>query len=246
MRNLPREVVFFHNKRMRTLYASLAVLFAGVLHAQTSENGNNADAGSDQRILGIIPNYQTVSDPTPTTPPLTPLQKWKLFVRESADPFTIASAGIGAGISQARRGDPRYGKGMGAFGQRFGAALADETSQNFFSDAVLATWLHQDPRYFRKGPASGVLARTFYAISRPFVTRKDSGRPAVNWSQLAGTSLGIALSNAYYPPQSINLRENGSRFITSLGGSALGNLLPEFWPDLRRKFLHKNDQAISP
>jgi hypothetical protein len=215
---------------------------AGGLGAQTA--GPSADA-SDDRILKIIPNYQTVNDPTPATPPLTTRQKFKLFVRESTDPFNIASAALGAAISQGHASDPKYGVGASAYGQRLGAALADETSQEFFSDAVLASWWRQDPRYFRKGTGS-VLARSFYAISRVFVGRMDSGRSAGNWSNLAGTALGIGLSNVYYPRSSITFSENGSRFLTSLSASAFGNLLPEFWPDIRRKFQHKNGPSTTP
>ena|SRR5271165_204726 len=241
----------------RTPFPWLALLLAASLNAQPANNGNNGSASNtsasggsasstsasdddSERILGVIPNYQTVNDPTPATPPLTPLQKWTLAARESSDPFTIVAAGLGASISQAHNGDPKYGShGASAFSQRFGAALADETSQNLFSDALLATWLHQDPRYFRKGPGSRVLTRVGYALSRPFVTRMDSGGPSVNWSSLVGTSMGIALSNAYYPPPSVTAGESAMRLISSLGGAALGNLLPEFWPDIRRKFSHR-------
>ena len=222
---------------MRALFAGVAFLVAANLNAQSSSPGNSAD---EDRILGIIPNYQTVSDPTPATPALTPLQKWQLAARESYDPFSIATAGLGAYMSQARNGDPQYGSHGGkALSQRFGAAVADETSQNLLADGLLATWLHEDPRYFRKGPGSRVLTRIGYALSRPFVTRMDSGRSSVNWSQLLGTTTGIALSNAYYPAQSRNASVSASRLITSMGGAAIGNLLPEFWPDIRKKFRHK-------
>ncbi len=229
--------------------AFLVLLSTASLNAQPAGNGNSTSASDDdsERILGVIPNYQTVNDPTPATPPLTSLQKWELAARESSDPFTIAAAGLGAAISQAHNGDPKYGPhGASAFGQRFGAALADETSQNIFADALLASWLHEDPRYFRKGPGSRVLTRVGYALSRPFVTRMDSGRPSVNWSELAGTSMGIALSNAYYPPQSRTAGESSMRLISSLGGAALGNLLPEFWPDIRKKFARKPSATGAP
>jgi hypothetical protein len=50
--------------------------------------------------------------------------------------------------------------------------------------------------------------------------------------------LGIELSNAYYPPKSVNGEEMGERVVTSLIASALGNLLPEFWPDFKAKLPH--------
>jgi len=187
------------------------------------------------RILGIIPNFQTVNDPTKPYVPLQVREKWLLFVRETVDPYTFASAAAGAGISQWHNDDPKYGAGFKPYMQRFGAAYADVATQNFFSDAVLASFFHEDPRYFRKGPGSPVIHRIFYAMSRVVITRRDSGRDAFNFSGVLGMGMGIALSNAYYPPASINGPEMGSRVGTSLLSSALGNLLPEFWPDFKAK-----------
>jgi hypothetical protein len=187
------------------------------------------------RIFGIIPNFQTVNDPAKQYVPLRAREKWLLFVRESVDPYTFASAAAGAGISQWHNSDPKYGVGFRAYMQRFGAAQADVTTQNFFSDAVLASFFHEDPRYFRKGPGSPVVHRIFYAMSRVVITRRDSGKDSFNFSGILGMGMGIGLSNAYYPPASVNAAEMGSRVGTSLISSALGNLLPEFWPDFKAK-----------
>jgi hypothetical protein len=134
--------------------------------------------------------------------------------------------------------DPKYGTGSAAYMQRFGAAQADLTSQNFFQDAILATLFHEDPRYFRKGPGATVLRRIIYAMSRAAITRRDSGKEGFNFSGILGMEMGIALSNAYYPPRSVNGGEVAYRTITSFSASALGNLLPEFWPDIRQKWDH--------
>ena len=190
---------------------------------------------SNDRILGIIPNFQTVSDPTTPYRPLRARDKWRLFVKESVDPFAFFSAAAGAGISQWQNGDPKYGVGFEPYMQRFGAAQADLTSQNFFQDGVLASLLHEDPRYFRMGPGSTVLRRIAYAMSRAAITRRDSGKDGFNFSGLVGMELGIALSNAYYPPKSVNGEEVAERTFTSLAATALGNLLPEFWPDIKEK-----------
>jgi len=190
---------------------------------------------SDDRILGIIPNFQTVSDPETPYIPLRVRDKWKLFVKETVDPYTFASAAAGAGMSQWRNQNPKYGDGFLPYMQRFGAAQADFTTQNFFSDAVLASWFHEDPRYFREGPRKPVLHRIAYALSRVAITRRDSGRDGVAFSGILGTGLGIALSNAYYPPASVSGAEMKARLITSFGSGALGNLLPEFWPDIKAK-----------
>jgi hypothetical protein len=207
------------------------------------QSGGTTSSGiSDDRILGVIPNFQTVSDPEKPYVPLRIRDKWLLFAKESADPYTFGMAAAGAALSQWHNNDPKYGYGYQAYFQRFGAAQADVTSQNFFSDAVLASLLHEDPRYFRMGPGNTVIHRIFYAISRVAITRKDSGKDGFSVSGVVGTGMGIALSNAYYPPASRTGAEMGYRLFSSFTSSALGNLLPEFWPDVRQKLAHYRHQ----
>lgn len=195
---------------------------------------------NDTRILGVIPDFQTVTETRgQATTPLTRKQKWGLAIKETADPFNIVNAALAAGFSQIGDQTPKYGEGGAAYGERFGAALADFGMQNFFSAGVLASLLHQDPRYFRRGPRSGIPARTLYAISRIAVTRQDSGRSAFNASGVFGMSLGIAASNLYYPSKSIRGSVMACRVETSLFGSLTGNLLSEFWPDIQKKFFHR-------
>ena len=191
------------------------------------------------RILGVIPDYQTV-EATVTTP-LTARQKWGLAFKESVDPFNIVSAGIGAAFSQEGNQTPKYGEGGRAFAQRYGAALADLTTQNIFSAGLLATVLHQDPRYFRMGPeGGGIPKRVVYSVSRLFIARQDSGRTAFNASGIGGMVLGIAASNLYYPAPSVNAEVMACRLTTSLFSGVTGNLMSEFWPDVQRKiFRHR-------
>jgi len=194
---------------------------------------------SDQRILGVIPNFQAVSDPTAPFVPLTAKEKWKLFARESYDPFTAGSALLGAALSQRGNQSPKYGNGGKAYAQRFGAAMADFTAQNLFSAAVLASVLHQDPRYYRMGPRRGILYRAGYSVSQLVSTRQDSGKRAFNASGVFGMGLGIAASNLYYPPGSRSAREMESRIGSSFMGGAIGNLMSEFWPDIRTRVLSR-------
>ena len=161
------------------------------------------------------------------------------LVRETIDPYTFASAAAGAAISQVSDRDPKYGRGLEPYMQRFGAAQADVATQNFFSDAVLASHLREDPRYFRKGKGNSMLRWIGYALSRTAITRTDSGRESFNFSGILGMGMGIALSDAYYPRQSVGGRELESRVITSVASSALGNLLPEFWPDIKEKLARR-------
>jgi hypothetical protein len=194
---------------------------------------------NEERILKLIPDYQTVRDTSHPVAPMTAAEKWNLGWRETIDPFNIATAAMTAAFSQRGNQTPKYGEGWPDYGRRFGAAVGDFGTQSFFSAGVFATLLRQDPRYFRKGPASGVARRAWYSASRLFVCRNDAGRPAFNGSGLLGMSLGIAASNLYYPSASRTGTIMAGRVETSLLGGVTGNFMSEFWPDIQRKFFHK-------
>ena len=99
-------------------------------------------------------------------------------MKEAADPFTVASAVMTAGFSQKGDQTPGYGEGAAAYGKRFGAALADFSSQSFFSAGVMASLLHQDPRYYRRGPGHPVASRVLYSV-QPAGDRAHGFRQAV-------------------------------------------------------------------
>lgn len=195
---------------------------------------------NQQRIMGVLPDYLTVRDTTKPVAPLTSKEKWALVEQETVDPVNIATAFVTAAQSQRGNQTPSYGEGYANFGRRFGAALADFGTQNFFSAGLLAHVLHQDPRYFRRGPQSKILPRIVYSLSRLVVARQDSGRAAFNASGIGGMMMGIAASNLYYPAASVKGSVMVGRISTSMMGGAIGNLVSEFWPDLQQKFFKKH------
>ncbi len=198
---------------------------------------------NDARIMGVIPDYQTVTEGTAGITPLTRTQKWGLALKETIDPFNIINAGLSAGFSQIGDQTPKYGEGGAAYARRFGAALADFGTQNLFSAGLLATLLHQDPRYFRRGPQSRIVRRVLHSVSRVAVARQDSGRATFNASGILGMAMGIGASNLYYPSRSIRAEVMAGRVETCLFGSVTGNLMSEFWPDIQKKFFHRRQRG---
>src|ERR1035438_7980382 len=196
-----------------------------------------------ERIMGVIPDFQTVRDPNAAFVPLTPKQNWSLAFRENVDPFNIASAAMAAAFSQMGNQTPKYGEGGTAYSKRFGAALADFGTQNIFSAGLLANVLHQDPRYYRRGPGTGVLKRVVYSASRIAIARQDTGAAAFNASGVFGTVMGIGASNLYYPAPSRRVSVMLGRLQSSFTGGIMGNLMSEFWPDLQQKFFHRKPAA---
>lgn len=161
-------------------------------------------------------------------------EKWDYFIAETAAPFTLGAGAMNAAVSQVTRSAPLYGRHWKAYPKRFGASVGDIVSQNFFGDFLLASAFHEDTRYVREGPSHRLWLRVGYAVSRAVVTRKDSGEPTFNWANVLGTAMSAGLSNAYYPPVSRTPRETLTNWSTSVAGSGMANLMPEFWPDFRQ------------
>jgi hypothetical protein len=139
--------------------------------------------------------------------------------------------------SQLTRSSPLYGKHFwrrDAFVKRFSATLADNTSQNFFSDFLFASAFHEDTRYLREGPSHKLWPRIGYAISRAIMTRTDSGAATFNFANVTGCAASAALSNAYYPAHSRTAAVAVVNWGTNVAGSGLGNLMPELGPDVGR------------
>jgi hypothetical protein len=175
---------------------------------------------------------QTSEESLTALPPPSVAEKWDHFTTETFTPLTLAAGAFNAAVSQVTDSTPLYSREFfPGYPERFGSAVADIGSQNFFGDFLLASAFHEDTRYIRRGPAHKLLPRILYAVSRSVVTRTDSGEATFNASNVLGTAMSAALSNAYYPPASRTVRAAEVNWGTSVGGAGLANLLPEFWPD---------------
>lgn len=160
--------------------------------------------------------------------PLTAGDKMELGVRNLYTPASMLGYVVTAGYEHAENGQPNYGTDLGAFGQQLGAIVLRDTTEAAFTDMVFAPLLHQDPRYYVQGSQQGLFHRVVYAVTRPLITRTDSGRETVNGSELLGYASASALSYTYYPKINQNFHDTAATFGGSLLGSALGDLFSEF------------------
>ena len=161
-------------------------------------------------------------------------QKFKLFVDNSVSLHTLALASMSSAMRQATDSPSGYGQGADGYGKRFGSSMARVASSNFFGTFLLASALHQDPRFFaHRYPTFGGSMK--YAAQRLFVTRNDEGEDVTNWSGLAGPLLSEGLANAYWPEQDRTAGQTLERYGTDLAARFAGNMLREYWPALFRR-----------
>jgi len=215
---------------------------------------SNPSGTSKDRLFYALPNFLTLENGG-KVPPLTTKQKFTVVARSTFDPAQYPWWGLLSAISQAENSEPAFGQGWAGYGKRYGATAADSTIENFLVGATFPSILHQDPRFFQSGEG-GFGRRTWYSVSRIFVTRTDSGHSQFNYSEIFGSALGAAISTYSYHPRStyISTPSNPHKFIgsdrtlvnagdvwvTQLTLDTITIAVKEFWPDIHRMLSHKS------
>jgi hypothetical protein len=192
-------------------------------------------------MFGIVPTYGLVSAGV-QPPPLTSGQKCKLAV-QYLNPYTIVFVAVEAGINQASNRPQEYGQGMEGYGKRYGAGFADGLTDGIFVTGVYPSILRQDPRYYRLAEG-GASHRMAYAVSRILVTRQDSGRKALNFSEILGSFSSSAIAMAYYPASQRNFSDVAGRAGVQFGFDAGFNVLKEFYPDIERRLFGRKRKPL--
>jgi hypothetical protein len=155
----------------------------------------------------VAPKYTKYISWGYTAQPITTKDKVIIGARDLYSPFSFLGELASAGYAHVTNGEPNYGTDKGAFGERLGAAVLRDSSEGVFTDMVFAPLLHEDPRYFAEGPTYNVFHRALYAVTRPLITRTDSGKSSVNGAMLIGYAVASAASYSYYPKINQNFHD---------------------------------------
>jgi len=191
-----------------------------------------------QRVLGFIPNfYVTYRE---DAAPLTKKLKFRLAWKSSIDPVTILGGAFLAGVQQAGDQYSEFGQGAEGYGKRFGTVYANIFASTFLSGAVFPSLLKQDPRYFYKGTGT-TRSRIWRAVSNSVICKGDNGRWQVNYSNIAGSFGGAAISSTIYPNQNASVIV--SNFFVRMGESSLAGIFQEF---IARKLTKQPNRQVDP
>lgn len=195
---------------------------------------DNSQGQQTKRMFWVVPNFGAVSANT-QLPPMSTHEKFVLAAHDSVlDYSSYTWAAILAGQAMLLNSYPELGHGAAGYGRYYWRTFTDGVSGTFFTEAIVPSIAHEDPRYYTMGQG-GFFRRTGYAISRAFVTKTDSGRTRFSFSEVVGNALEAGLSNAYYPPEERGLRQTATNWGTQMESAVLNHIFQEFWPDIRRK-----------
>jgi len=172
-----------------------------------------------------------------STQRLSPGEKFQLFVDNSVSVHTMTWAMLGSAGGQVYNSPTGFGQGWDAYADRFGSSMARQASSQFFGTFLLASALHQDPRFYPE-IHPGFFHAAKYSAQRIFVTRNDDGRDVANWSGLAAPLMAEGLANVYWPERNRTVGDTLFRYGLDLASKAGGNMLREYWPVFYGKIRH--------
>jgi hypothetical protein len=196
-----------------------------------------------KRILGIIPNFRSVS----TDEQLAPQSVREKFLTATDDSFDYSSAFVPAMLAAYSMGinsTPEFGEGAVGYARYFWHTAVDQTSENYLVEFVMPVATHEDTRYYTLG-RGGFVKRTGYALSRAVVTRTDSGHETFNFSEVVGSGAASGLSSLYYPTRERSLGNTGTEWGLDIGIDAASFVAKEFWPDINRHLFHQKTSIDS-
>jgi hypothetical protein len=200
----------------------------------------DSEGEQTKRMLWVVPNFGAVNANT-QLPRMSTQEKFILASKDSVTDYSSYTwAGILAGQAYLLNADPELGRGAAGYGRYYWRTFVDGVSGTFFTEAIIPTITHEDPRYYTMGKG-GFFRRTGYAISRAFVTKMDNGTTGFNWSEVGGNALTAGLSNAYYPPEERGLSQTAYNWGEQMESAVLNHIFQEFWPDIRKKVLRQKD-----
>ena len=204
-----------------------------------SPQNDSLEGKQTKRILGIVPNFRSVSVNV-KLPPMSVKDKFIGATEDSFDYSSFIFAGLVAGEAQAANSYPAFHQGAAGYARYYWHTFADQTDENYMVEFFLPTAFHQDPRYYTLG-SGGIFKRTVYSFSRVFITRQDSGSEAPNISEIVGAGAAAGISSLYYPSAYRDWTKTGQRWATNVGLDGATFVFKEFWPDINNKIFHQRN-----
>ncbi len=219
--------------------SSLADSNSGPNATTSSTNNQNLQGKQTKRILGIVPNFRSVSVDV-KLPPQSAKDKFHEATQDAFDYSDFIFVAALAGIGEAQNSYPEFHEGAVGYGRYYWHALADQVDEDYETEFIFPALLHQDPRFYTLG-RGGFGKRAFYAFSRLAITRTDHGNETFNASEVVGAGAAAGISDLYYPGQERTWTKTGQRWVVNMGLDGATYVFQEFWPDINNKIFHQKD-----
>jgi len=205
-----------------------------------------ADELQTKRVMGIMPNFRSVS-PGEIPPPPTIREKFITTSEDNFDYSALIFSGLIAASAMGGKSTPEFHQGMAGYGRYYWHTLADQSVENYFVEFIIPAVNHEDSRYYAMGKrGGGFFKRAGYSLSRVVVTRSDAGKPMFNYGEVAGAGMAVSVSTLYYPAQERTVDKGLRNWGLDLTYDAVTFLFHEFWPDISHGVFHGKSATPHP
>jgi len=191
------------------------------------------DEEQTKRIMGVMPNFRSVTAGE-TAPKESVKQKFWTATQDNFDYTSLFFAGWIAGFGFLAKSTPEFHEGAAGYARYYWHSVADQSIENYYVEFIFPVITHEDPRYYALGKeGGGFKKRTFYALTRVVRTRKDTGKPTFNYSEVIGSAAGASTSIFYYPSNQHTFPNVMRNWGLDMTYDAVTFEFHEFWPDIR-------------
>ena len=209
-------------------------------------NGNPIPLNQQQphRILGFMPNFRSVSVGSKPHPP-----GWKynftVATHQAFDYSSFIFLFLTTVSAEGLNEHPVLGKGIDGFYAYGWRGFLDKTDGNYLGGWFLPSLLHEDTRYYPKGPGHSIAYRSFYVISRQVVTRTYSEHDTPNIAGLGGKVLAQLISRTYYPTGATSFGVLAEKFGYATMRDVGFTAIREFYPDVAAHYVKKHREKAA-
>ena len=168
----------------------------------------------------------------------------KTYWKHTFGATAVGRSALGATVSQANNTPSEWGQGAAGFGKRFANSFAKHLLKKGIQYPV-AKAFHEELSYQRSDKV-GFGPRLKYALVGVVVTHKTTtGKRTISKGELAG-AFGSGFVSRLWQPASVRTASAafGSAGLT-LGVDAAGNVLREFWPEIRHPHSHDRTAHVN-
>jgi hypothetical protein len=197
------------------------------------------DRREPTRILGLMPNFRTVSG---GAKPPAPGWKYNFTVanHQALDYSTFIFLGLTSVTAEGMDSHPALGKGVNGFYNYTWRGFLDKTDNTYLSAWLLPSLLHEDTRYYALGSPHHIATRALYVISRQAVARTYGGSDTPNIAGLGGKVFTQVISRYYYPSSTTSFDALATKFGYSVMRDVAFSAIREFYPDIAAHYIRKH------
>jgi len=175
----------------------------------------------------------------------------KTYWKHTFSPVAVGRAAMGAAVNQANNTPREWGQGAAGFGRRLASSFGKHLVKKGIQYPV-SKLFHEELSY-QRSDKTGFGPRLRYALVGTVITHKTTtGESTIAKGELAGAFGSGLISRAWQPA---SVRTVSAGFLSAgltLGIDAAGNVIKEFWPEIRHPRSHgsghvkdKQDQSDS-